>query len=144
MSDQWLHMRIQEERDRRQRESLTLDRLPQALEELHDILKGYVSAYKEAFGEESAESAIFPAHIEIMAMEHRGGQWQESGRVKVLIAPDIPGFRIERGDYSLDVELGLLPSNKLYYRDRQLDVYLTMEDLTRRILDRTLFPKLPV
>jgi hypothetical protein len=56
--------------------------------------------------------------------------------------PDIPGFRLERGEYSLAIEVGVLPSDKLYYRDCEQDKYLTMEELTRRILDRVLFPKL--
>jgi hypothetical protein len=30
----------------------------------------------------------------------------------------------------------------VFFRDRVLDKYLNMEDLTRRILDRALFPKL--
>jgi hypothetical protein len=38
--------------------------------------------------------------------------------------------------------VGVLPSDKLYYRDCEQDKYLTMEELTRRILDRVLFPKL--
>jgi len=49
---------------------------------------------------------------------------------------------VERGEYSLAVEVGLLPSDKLYYRDCQQDQYLTREDLTERVLDRALFPKL--
>jgi hypothetical protein len=40
----------------------------------------------------------------------------------------------------LDIELGLLPGDKMYYKDG--DKFLTMEELTRRILDRSLFPKL--
>jgi hypothetical protein len=40
------------------------------------------------------------------------------------------------------VEVGLLPDDKVFYRDRDQDKYLTVEELTRRILDRSLFPKL--
>lgn len=134
MSFQWLHMRIQEEKDRRKRESITLERLPSALEELHVILRSGIAAYTEAFGAESVEMALRPPRIRITA---------PGAKVEVVIAPEIPGFRIERGDHSLAVEVGLLPSNNLFYRDREQDVYLTMEDLTRRILDRALFPKLP-
>jgi hypothetical protein len=38
------------------------------------------------------------------------------------------------------IEVGLLPGDKLFYRDQ--DQFVTMEELTRRILDRALFPKL--
>lgn len=134
MSFQWLHMRIQEEKDRRKREAITFERLPSALEELHVILKSGVAAYTEAFGVESVEIALLLPRIRITT---------PAAGVDVVIAPEIPGFRIERGDHSVGVEVGLLPSNTLYYRDREQDVYLTMEDLTRRILDRALFPKLP-
>jgi hypothetical protein len=142
MSFQWLHLRIQEERDRQQREALTLERLPQALEELHVILEQGLSAYTEAFGTDSVEMVLILSRIKITTREQRDGCWNASGKVEIGIAPEIPGFRIERGEYSSAVEVGLLPSNKLYYRDREQDVYLTMEDLTKQILDRLLFPKL--
>jgi len=38
------------------------------------------------------------------------------------------------------IEVGLLPGDKLFYRDQ--DEFITGEELTRRILDRALFPKL--
>jgi hypothetical protein len=40
----------------------------------------------------------------------------------------------------LEIVVGLLPGDMLFYRDG--DKYLTMEELTRRILDQALFPKL--
>jgi hypothetical protein len=135
MSFEWLHQRIQEEKDRRHREAMTLERLPQALEDLHATLREGVDAYKEAFGADSAEMVLLPSRIKL-----RCGP---TAKVEVVIAGELPGFRIERGDVSLPVEVGLLPSNKLYYRDLEKDVYLTLEDLTRRIMDRVLFPKLP-
>ena len=52
----------------------------------------------------------------------------------------LPGFRIERGGEPLEIVVGILPDQNLYYRDA--DKYLTMEELTRRILDKALFPKL--
>ena len=143
MSFQWLHMRIQEEKDRRQREALTLERLPRALEELYGILKEGIKAYLEAFGPESVDTVLLPSRIKITAREQRDGRWQAGPKVEVIVDGTIPGFRIERGDYSVAVEVGLLPSNNLYYRDREHDSYLTMEDLVRRILDRILFPRLP-
>ena len=74
--------------------------------------------------------------------EERDGNWQALSQVEVVSVPDMPGFRVERGEYSMAVELGLLPSDKLFYRDREQDKYLTMEEFTRRILDRALFPAL--
>ena len=58
LSFQWLHMRIQEERDRRKRESITLERLPSALEELHEVLKQGIAAYAQAFGSVSCRDCI--------------------------------------------------------------------------------------
>jgi hypothetical protein len=66
-----------------------------------------------------------------------------TGKVEVVLAGDLPGFRIERGELTQPVEVGLLPSNKLFYRDLEKDVYLTLDDLTRKIMDRVLFPRLP-
>ena len=74
--------------------------------------------------------------------EFRDGKWHPAAKVELVAVPDIPGFRIERGEYSMAVEVGVLPSNKLFYRDREQDKYLTMDEFTRRILDRVLFPKL--
>ncbi|MBS1857390.1 MAG: hypothetical protein JST11_18625 [Acidobacteria bacterium] len=142
MSFQWLHMRIQEEKDRRQREATTLERLPQALEELYEVLKQAIQSYAEVFGANTVDITLLPSRIKITTREQREGGWQNIGKVELTAVPEIPGFRVERGDYSLAVEVGLLPSQKLFYRDREQDVYLTMEELTRRILDRVLFPKL--
>jgi len=134
MSFEWLHQRIQEEKDRRHREKMTLERLPQALEDLHGVLREGVEAYREAFGDETVEMVLLPSRIRI-----RSG----STAVEVTLAGDIPGFRIERGDQNHPIEVGLLPSNKLFYRDLERDVYLSLDDLTRKIMDRVLFPKLP-
>jgi hypothetical protein len=142
MSFQWLQMRIQEEKERRQREAVTLERLPLALAELHEILQQNLVPYTDAFGPEAVEIMLLPSRIKIVVREFNEGRWESSCKVEVVIVPEIPGFRIDRGEYSLAVEVGLLPSAKLYYRDREQDVYLLMEDLTRRILDRALFPKL--
>jgi hypothetical protein len=143
MSFQWLQMRIQEEQDRRQREKLTLERLPAALAELHEVLKESVQAYTDAFGEDSVDIVLLPSRSKVTAREQRDGRWVSGPKVEVVISPDIPGFRVERGDYILPIEVGLLPSNKLFYRDREQDSYLTLEELTRRVLDRVLFPRLP-
>jgi hypothetical protein len=141
MSFQWLHLRIQEEKDRREREKLTLERLPIALEELYDILRQGVDAFEEAFGQETVETVLLPSRIKITAHESKDDRGQ-GNKVEVILNPEIPGFRVQRGESSLDVEVGILSSASLYYRDRERDAYLNMEDLTRRILDPVLFPKL--
>ena len=135
-------MRIQEEQERRVRHSTTLARLPKALEDLFNQLKGCVDEYAATFGPESAEVSMQPTRIKVSAREERDGRWHPVAKVEVILVPDIPGFRVERGEYSIAVEVGVLPSDKLFYRDREQDKYLTMEELTRRILDRALFPGL--
>jgi hypothetical protein len=142
MSFQWLQQRIQEEKDRRLRESLTLERLPSALEELHGTLKDCIESYQAEFEGETIDSVLLPAQIEATVRDSRNTPDDRTRKVKVAIAPEIPGFRIDHANYSVTVEVGLLGNDKLYYRDQERDVYLNMEDLTRRILDPVLFPKL--
>jgi hypothetical protein len=85
---------------------------------------------------------LLDSKMRITAREQQGGKWQVRGKVEVSTMPTLPGLRIERADQEpVDIVIGLLPGEKLYYRDQEQ--YVTMEDLTRRVLDRTLFPKLP-
>jgi hypothetical protein len=142
MAFQWLQMRIQEERERRELQARHLARLPGALQELHDHLAECIRSYHENFGSDSADIVLLPNRIQVTVREERDGKWQALSKVEVICVPELPGFRVERGEYSLEVEVGLLPSDKLFYRDRELDKYLTMEEFTRRILDRALFPAL--
>lgn len=142
MSFQWLHLRIQEEKDRRERETLTLERLPVALEELHGILKEGVNSYLAAFGPDTVDIVLLPSRLKVTARDPRDTRSAPIAKVELIIAPEIPGFRLERGDKSVDIEVGILGSNNLFYRDRERDAYLNMEDLTRRVLDPVLFPKL--
>jgi len=142
MAFQWLQMRIQEERERRELQAKHLERLPGALREIYDYLSECVESYTENFGVNSAEIVLLSDRIKVTVREERDGKWQVVSGVEVITVPDMPGFRVERGEYSLLVEFGLLPSDKLFYRDRELDKYLTMDEFTRRILDRTLFPAL--
>jgi hypothetical protein len=142
MSFQWLQMRISEEQDRRRRESEVLERLPRALQEVHQNLQVCVESYRQSFGEQSADLQLMRSRIQIVVREELEGQWQQQSAVNVVAVPEIPGFRIERGGEGLIVEVGLLPSDRVYYRDRELDQYLNMDDLTKRILDRAFFPKL--
>lgn len=135
-------MRIQEERERRERQARNLERLPGALQELHGFIVECVHDYNASFGADSAKVVLQPDRITVTVREQRNGKWQELSKVEVVIVPDMPGFQVERGDSSLAVEVGLLPSDKLFYRDRAEDIYLTMDEFTRRILDRALFPAL--
>jgi len=142
MNFEWLRMRIQEEQDRRGREANALERLPLALDELHGWLNECVTSYKQAFGDESADIQILPGRIKVVCRDQSEGRWKPATKVEVITVPDIPGFRVERGEYSLAIEVGVMPGGKLYYRDSEQDKYLTVDELTRRILDRVLFAKL--
>jgi hypothetical protein len=142
MAFQWLQMRVQEEKDRRQRVSSALERIPKALEELHTNLFSCVQDYREAFGPDAVEIVLLPNRIKVTSREQRDGKWHAAVKVEVITVAEIPGFRIERGEYSLAVEVGVLPSERLFYRDLEQDKYLTMDEFTKRILDRVLFPKL--
>jgi hypothetical protein len=133
-------MRVQEEQERRQREAQILEQLPRALEETYRHLAGCVEAYAGAFGPESADIHLQASKIRITVREEQEGKWQQRAKVEISIVPSLPGFRIERGGEPLMIEVGLLPGDKLFYRDQ--DQFLTMEELTRRTLDRALFPKL--
>jgi hypothetical protein len=142
MAFQWLQMRIQEERERRELQARHVERLPGALKEIHDYLAECVESYTANFGADSAVIVLLPDRIKVTVREERDAKWQVLSMVEVVSVPDMPGFRVERGEFSMAVEFGLLPSDKLFYRDREQDKYLTMEEFTRRILDRALFPAL--
>lgn len=134
-------MRIDEERDRREREETVLAMLPTALEDLHRQLKECVDAYRAAFGSEVAEIRFFAGKIRVTTREQGNGKWEPASKVEITAMTTLPGFKIEREPAEpLMIEVGLLPGNKLFFRtEEQL---LTEEELTRRILDRALFPKL--
>jgi hypothetical protein len=140
MSFQWLQLRVQEEQERREREAQILARLPRAIEETYRHLAGCVEIYAGAFGPESADIHLQASKIRITVREEQEGKWQQRAKVEISIIPSVPGFRIERGGEPLMIEVGLLPGDKLFFRDQ--DQFLTMDELTRRILDRAFFPKL--
>ncbi len=142
MPFQWLQMRITEEKERRAREKRILDRLPDALVELYDSIRSCLESYNKAFGPQASEAELLSGKVRVIAREEREGKWQQYGKVEVSALPSIPGFQVDQGGDPLLIELGILPGNKLSYRDRAADQYLGLEDLSRRILDRVLFPKL--
>ena len=140
MSYEWLHTRISEEKDRREREARILERLPRALQEVHANLSSCIEAYCEAFGPDVARIRLDESRLVVTVHEQRQGKWEEVSRVEVTIAPKLPGFQVEGVGEPFLVEVGMLPGDRLFYKQR--DKFLTMEDLTRRTLDRALFPKL--
>ena len=137
----WLRLRIAEEKERQEREARILDRLPLATEELQEGLNACIAAYTDAFSADQIEIQTEPTRIRIL-VRHRWDGVANRSSIEILKVPAIPGFQIDRGGSPLVIEVGVLPDNRLFYRDREQDQYLTMEELTRRILDRTLFPKL--
>ena len=140
MSYQWLNMRITEESERRKKEASTLEKLPQALEEVRGAMKACIDAYTRTFGPETAQLQVSGQRMRLIVREEQDGRWEQRSKVDVTAVPALPGFHIERGGEPLEIVVGILPGDKLYYRDAEQ--YLTMEELTRRILDKALFPKL--
>jgi hypothetical protein len=131
MSFQWLQMRITEEKDRRAKESSIFSRLPSALEELRVNLGECVEAYNQEFAADRAKVEMSEGAIHITARD---------ALVRVSADTTLPGFRVERGPEIFSIEVGLLPGDRLFFRDSEK--YLSVEEVTRRILDRLLFPKL--
>lgn len=136
-------MRISEEQDRRRRESSALERLPSALEDVRNAVASCIEAYQAAFAPEAATLDPATSKIRIVTREEKDGKWEQVARVDVTSVPGLPGLQIDHGTGDpLMIEIGLLPGDKLYYRDREKDQYVTMDELTRRILDRAMFPRL--
>jgi hypothetical protein len=135
MPFQWLEMRIVEEKERRQREIRFQEALPRAFEDLHQHLAGCVDAYNQAFGAGAAALTLQNQALHLRVREPRG-------EMHISAVPALPGFQVDREGATLVIEIGLLPDDKLTYQDREKNEYLTLEEMTRRILDRVLFPKL--
>jgi hypothetical protein len=142
MSFQWLQLRISEERDRRAREQRINERLPDALLELYEAVRSCVEGYNGEFGAQASEAELVSGKVVVVAREQRDGNWQQCGKVEITILVELPGFQIDRGGEPFLVEVAVLPTGKLAYRDREADQYLTMDELSRQVLDRVLFPKL--
>src|ERR1700675_806508 len=106
MNFEWLTMRIQEEKERRQREAEILERLPRILREVHGHLAACIQNYTLVFGAEAADVVLMPTKIEATVRERREGKWQQSAKVQVSTVPAIPGFQIDHGDVSTVVEVG--------------------------------------
>ena len=140
MSFQWLQMRITEESDRREKEAQTIERLPRVMDEVHRAVADFVEAYIAAFGKESIELSYFMHKVRVTVRELKDGKWEKAAKVEITPIPTIPGIHIERADGPLDIEVGTLPGDKTFYKHG--DTFLELEELTRQILDKSLFPKL--
>ena len=133
-------MRISEENERRQKEALTLDRLPRIMDEVNSAISECTEAYRQAFGKESVDLSYFLHKIRLTVREQKEGKWEKAARVEVSTLTKPPSLHIDRNGDVIDIEVGVLPGDKVFYKDGEK--FLTMEELTRRILDRSLFPKL--
>jgi hypothetical protein len=133
-------MRITEENDRREREAMIMERLPRVMDEVHEALADCVKAYAEAFGKESIELSYFMHKARITVREKKDGRWESVSKVEVSTITKPLVLHIDRNGDVLQIEIGLLPGDKMFYKDGES--FLTMEELTRRILDRSFFPKL--
>jgi hypothetical protein len=136
-------MRITEEQERREREVQIRERLPRALDELHRALAACIESYTAAFGAEAAALECDPERIGIVVRDEDEGSWHERARIEIAVVPAVPGFQMDTGgNEPLVIEVGMLPGDKLFYRDRGKDQYVSMEEITHRVLDRAFFPKL--
>jgi hypothetical protein len=140
MPFQWLQMRISEENDRRKKEEETLERLPRVMDEVHAAVAECVADYAEAFGKESIELSYFLHKVRVTVRDKKEGKWEKVAKVEISTITKPPSLHIDRNGDVIDIEVGVLPGDKIFYKDGES--FLTAEELTRRILDRSLFPKL--
>jgi hypothetical protein len=140
MSLEWLQMRITEEKDRCEREARITERLPRALQEVYASLAECIAAYAQAFGAEAAQIRFEESRIVVTVHGPHQGNWQETARIEVAPAPQLPGLQVEGAGEPFAVEVGMLPGDRLFYKHREK--FLTLDDIARRTLDRALFPKL--
>jgi hypothetical protein len=107
---------------------------------VHRALLVCVENYGEAFGPEAIEMHFQSQKIRITVREEQDAKWEKAAKVEITTFHKLPGLHIDRNGDVLDIEVGLLPGDKTFYKDGEQ--FLTMEELTRRILDRAMFPKL--
>ncbi len=133
MTFQWLQMRIGEETERRDREAQVLARLPSAIDELEGHLTACVEAFNAAFSGSPARLTRNQLDMRIQG---------EGGTAEVVAVLELPGIEVRRPGTARQIKIGVLPGDRVFYLDLEADQYLTMDELTRLILDRILFPKL--
>lgn len=134
MSFQWLTMRISEENDRRERENAVLARLEEVFLELRAHLAECVETYNQAFAGAPARLEDLPGPVRTIRISANDQQ------VEMSLDHTVPGFQIDQPSGRKSVITGVLPGGNMYYRD--VDKYLSLEEVTKMVLDRTLFPKL--
>ena len=132
MAFQWLQLRMSEEKERRERERQVLARLPSAIDEVEAGLRECVAACAAAFGD-AAELRRKGLDLAVTG---------EGGSVEVVAVLELPGLEIRRDGSARQIQVGMLPGDRVFYLDLMSDQYLSMDELTRLILDRVLFPKL--
>jgi hypothetical protein len=132
MPFQWLQLRMSEEKERRERERQVLERLPSAVDEMEAAVRECLDACAEAFGN-AARLARNGLDLTVTG---------EGGAVEVAAVLELPGIEIRRNGSARQIQIGMLPGDRVFYLDRTADQYLSMDELTRLILDRVLFPKL--
>ncbi len=140
MTFPWLEMRINEERDRREREAEIMARLPRAVEEIFAVINDCVKLYCENFGAEAGKATLQNGSIHVTVREEKAGHWTTRGSIEITMLPELPGIEVNRGGDRTQIQIGILPGDRVFYKLGE--DYLTMEELTQRILDRALCPKL--
>ena len=133
MSFQWLEMRIGEERDRRAREKQILDRLPGAMDELEESVKACLDGYTAAFPGDPAAPGRDGLRLGVTGT---GGAWRSRLR------RSFPDSRSRRRARRSRFRSASCRATNCFISTWPEDRYLSMEELTKRILDRVLFPKL--
>jgi hypothetical protein len=56
------------------------------------------------------------------------------------VNPELPGLAVTNGGDPIAVQVGMLAGDRIFYRSGER--YLSIEELTKLILDRALFPGL--
>ena len=134
MRFEWLNIRISEEKDRRERENAVLARLEEVFQDLRSHLADCVETYNQAF-------AGAPARLEDVAGPVRTIRLSANDlKVEMSMDHTVPGFHIDQPSGRTSIVTGVLPGGNMFYRDA--NKYLSLEEVTKKVLDETLFPKL--
>ena len=127
-------MRISEEKDRRERENAVLARLEEVFLDLRSHLADCVETYNQAFAGAPATLEDIEGPVRTIRISANDNQ------VEMSMDHTVPGFQIDQPAGRTSIITGVLPGGNMFYRDS--DRYLSLEEVTKKVLDRTLFPKL--
>ncbi len=139
MPFQWLQMRIAEENDRREKETLTSGTPARCYGRSARCDLRLRGRILDGIRQGGRRPELLSAQDSPDGPRAEGREVGESARVEISTLTKPPGLHIDRNGDVLDIEVGVLPGDKIFYKDG--DDFLTLEELTRRILDRSLFPK---